>query len=303
VRWIEMAAIMPFWTTMIVYYVEGDEGHVMNEPAGAAKWRSKVRGACFSFVMPWKDIIKEFTFRHQQDPGLRELPRDGDILQYMFRLHLRVAGKDFSKQLTQVRLRPFVLKALLEFLVQRRHPEFLGHATVEEWRQAVNRKYPETEGHLPLDQRQGVIPSSIEQMLEEQTTEQPADQGKRRRLLVTKKHASPGAPDESSAQSALDFVEPRFCILDSADASKQRQEAFEKFVVPEEDVLQIQTGDVFEDQWQTKFWRSAMPFVFTGSTSGPDAKYDNPKQRERKTHTDLDHIGRAPQKRSQDVRA
>ena len=30
VRWIEMAAILPFWTSMIVYYVEGDYGHLMN---------------------------------------------------------------------------------------------------------------------------------------------------------------------------------------------------------------------------------------------------------------------------------
>ena len=155
-------------------------------------------------------------------------------------------------------------------------------------------------------------------MLEEQTTAQPADQGKRRRLLVTKKHASPGAPDESSAQSALDFVEPRFCILDSADASKQRQEAFEKFVVPKEDVLQIQTGDVFEDQWQTKFWRSALPFVFTGSTSGPDAKddkpdagstsgldakHDKPDDRKRQKHTLSDRIVPAQQNQSQDARA
>lgn len=30
VRWIEIAAIMPMWTHMIVYYVEGNEGHVMS---------------------------------------------------------------------------------------------------------------------------------------------------------------------------------------------------------------------------------------------------------------------------------
>ena len=30
VRWIEIAAVLPMWTHMIVYYVEGHEGHVMN---------------------------------------------------------------------------------------------------------------------------------------------------------------------------------------------------------------------------------------------------------------------------------
>ena len=52
VRWIEMAAVLPMWTTMIVYYVEGHQGHVMNEEFGKQQWRTAVRGQCFSFVMP-----------------------------------------------------------------------------------------------------------------------------------------------------------------------------------------------------------------------------------------------------------
>ena len=124
VRWIEMAAVMPMWTTMVVYYVEGDEGHVMNEDVGRAQWRTVVRGQCFSFVMPWKDVLHEFQQRLARDPTLAELPRDEECLQYMFRLHLRVAGQDFTKQLNQVRLRPFVLVRLLEFLIDRRVPPF-----------------------------------------------------------------------------------------------------------------------------------------------------------------------------------
>ena len=59
VRWIEMAAIMPLWTHMIVYYVEGNEGHVMNEITGELQWRTAVRGQCFSFVMPWGQMLRE----------------------------------------------------------------------------------------------------------------------------------------------------------------------------------------------------------------------------------------------------
>ena len=44
VRWIEMAAVLPMWTHMIAYYVEGHEGHMMNEIIGKAEWRSNVRG-------------------------------------------------------------------------------------------------------------------------------------------------------------------------------------------------------------------------------------------------------------------
>ena len=44
VRWIEMAAVLPLWTCMIVYYVEGDKGNLMNEVMKAAQNRTAVRG-------------------------------------------------------------------------------------------------------------------------------------------------------------------------------------------------------------------------------------------------------------------
>ena len=44
VRWIKMAAIHPCWTSMIVYYVEGDYGHLMKERIGREDARTAVRG-------------------------------------------------------------------------------------------------------------------------------------------------------------------------------------------------------------------------------------------------------------------
>ena len=35
-----------------VRWIEGDEGHVMNEFVGQPRWRTKVRVQCFSFAMP-----------------------------------------------------------------------------------------------------------------------------------------------------------------------------------------------------------------------------------------------------------
>ena len=57
VRWIEMAVVLPFWTTMIVYYLEGDRGHLLTEQLGAQQHRWGVRGNCFSYHMPWEDIM------------------------------------------------------------------------------------------------------------------------------------------------------------------------------------------------------------------------------------------------------
>ena len=39
VRWIEMAVVLPFWTTLVAYYLEGDRGHLMSEQLGAQKHR------------------------------------------------------------------------------------------------------------------------------------------------------------------------------------------------------------------------------------------------------------------------
>ena len=39
VRWIEMAVVLPFWTSLVVYYVQGDRGHLLNEQGGAQRSR------------------------------------------------------------------------------------------------------------------------------------------------------------------------------------------------------------------------------------------------------------------------
>ena len=53
-RWIEAAIVSPVWTSVLVYHVEGDGGHVMNEVMGQQQRRTVVRGGCMSFQMPWK---------------------------------------------------------------------------------------------------------------------------------------------------------------------------------------------------------------------------------------------------------
>ena len=40
VTWLEAAIVSPYWNQMIVYYVEGDSGHLMNEVSGAQRFRT-----------------------------------------------------------------------------------------------------------------------------------------------------------------------------------------------------------------------------------------------------------------------
>ena len=59
VTWIEAAIVQPCWTSMLVCYVEGDEGHLLGEHVQQQTHRTRVRGTAHSFHMPWEDILHE----------------------------------------------------------------------------------------------------------------------------------------------------------------------------------------------------------------------------------------------------
>lgn len=120
--------------------------------------------------MPWAQMLREYSHRLSKDDWA-QLPRGLDCLQYLFRLHLKVAGTDLAKGLQQVRLRPCVLVHLLVWLWRIR-PDLFTNATSIMKRMAntaddavravaearVHAEYPEHEGHLPEHERQGIVP-------------------------------------------------------------------------------------------------------------------------------------------------
>ena len=59
VRWIEAAIVSPCWTSMIVYYAEGGYGHLMTQSLAGQENRTLVKGTCFSFHMPWEDMLQD----------------------------------------------------------------------------------------------------------------------------------------------------------------------------------------------------------------------------------------------------
>ena len=134
---------------------------MMNEVLGKQEWQFNARGQCFSFIMPWSQLIQEFQKRSAQDELLM-LPRGPETLQYLFRIHLRVAGQEFAGDLRQVRLRSWVLLRLLAWLWERRRDLFPryrgGRATfLDAMTKRVRELYPESasEAALPEDARDG----------------------------------------------------------------------------------------------------------------------------------------------------
>ena len=111
VRWIEAAAACPCWTTLMVFYLEEDEGHLMREEMFQKQHRTGARGNAFSMHMPWEDIIRSLlTTQSRIDlskkPSEQPLPWSEDVLAQMVRVQLKVASEDATKHISQVKLRP-----------------------------------------------------------------------------------------------------------------------------------------------------------------------------------------------------
>ena len=118
--------------------------------------------------MPWEDILNDLR-KNVADRDFMEIPRPAECLKYILKVHLNVAGLDLKKTLKQLYVRPYVLVQLLYVLIDNGHEVFRGkgcaEALKEQMRAAVEREYPETEGHLPEGERQGAPPQPIIQAL------------------------------------------------------------------------------------------------------------------------------------------
>ena len=214
-RWIELAVAAPCWTTMLVCYVEGDRGHLMNEKFGQQRWRTRVKGSACTFQMPWEDIITDLQ-RNVDDSELADIPRSSECLKYMLRVQLKVGNVDFTKKLKQLYIRPWMVLRLLYYLIEQNHQVFRGKGRAielkERMRAAVEREYPETEGHLPEEQREGHIPQSLLKMLREADEEKSREGPPVKRIrcgvnLGDEKNATPG-PGAQAPENCLDNIRP-----------------------------------------------------------------------------------------------
>ncbi len=166
VRWIECAAASPVLTCLISYYVEGDRGHLMDEHMFQRTDPLVVRGNCFSFQMPWEKIVEKLHAIIEDDDGWKTLPHDEMILSRMVLFNLRIGNvADLAKWLPAARLRPHVVLKMMCSLVDRRYPlcsqSRVAQQIKEKLRQQVEAKYPEREGHLREEERQGYIPDKV----------------------------------------------------------------------------------------------------------------------------------------------
>ena len=175
VRWLEAAIVQPCWTSMIVCYVEGDQGHLMNEEVNQQRFRTRVRGTAHSFHMPCKDILEELR-KHCMDKEILEpIPRKAECLKYILRVHLRVDKYSMEKVLRQLTVRPFVLLQLLYYLIDQNHSVFRGRGSAQQlraqMRAAVEREYPISpqQQTRPEEEQEWFLPTDYIESLNEAT--------------------------------------------------------------------------------------------------------------------------------------
>ena len=178
VTYLEAAIVQPVWTSILVCYVEGDYGHLLGEELHQPRYRTKVRGSAHSFFMPWADILNELKEQCVDTNVMDVLPRKPEMLQYVVRIHLRVGAKDMTKVLRKMTVRPFVLLALLHFLIDHHHVVFRGHGTAQELKRKMDAAVAE---HYPVDADVQQLPP------EEQTHRLPA------KLFMSNDTVEPGS--------------------------------------------------------------------------------------------------------------
>ena len=124
---------------MLVCYVEGDMGHLLNEELHNPQFRTRVRGTACSFHMPWSEILDELQRHCIQRDICEVLPRNPECLKYILRVHLRVDKGSMERALKQLTVRPYVLLQLLYFLIEQNHEVFRGKGNAKELRERMER--------------------------------------------------------------------------------------------------------------------------------------------------------------------
>ena len=302
VRWLEAAIVQPCWTSMLVCYVEGDYGHLMNEELQQQQFRTKVRGSAYSFHMPWEQILEELR-QHCLGEELEPIPRKAECLKYILRVHLRIDKYSMEKVLRQLTVRPYVLLQLLYYLIDQNHAVFRGRGSAQQLRErmraAVQREYPVSAEQMtrPDGEQEWFLPTDYIESLSEAATKKV-----KRHFLIKEKNATPGDGDislegcladrrpfsvvtESSGLASTDPATLRANTLSlfgsTVNDDKTNRDRSQEAQI-KDGKLVVQTGHSPIHQWEGKYFSQILPFVIPFMVSGPDFEFYQQKKRWRR---------------------
>ena len=209
-------------------------------------------------------VFKGFKKAWASSPNLRSPP--SVILLY------HVA--DLKKWLPTAHLRPHVVLRLLFGLVDRKYPLQSAEREIqqikERLRERLETMYPETQAHLPEEQREGHIPKAVWKAIEKCIGNLPD-------LAMTgipQKHATPANPPDN-IDVILETIRPSLVTADKDGetiVSKDNRETLTlrqlaRKPVP---VLRARTNVELVDQWNWNFLQLAFPYSIPRVVGGAD---------------------------------
>ena len=275
VRWIEAAVACPVLTNMIVYYVECEHGHLMEEQLGKQDYKVGSRGNVFSFLMPWDDIMIELG-DVSSDEELGCLPHPPEVLQHLVRVVLRNGTHEMFKHLNKVRLRAHVVVQLGHLLIQRQHMDTIAstagvllperiRAAQKRYTAAVHRSYPPEQfgGN-------GAVPPVLLETLRAAWKEKKIDtQGPPFASLVQDKNATPAEGSKPLAQ-VWENCRPQ-CVVDER-SSEGLADCNDRVIhaLKQEKTLRVQTGTQFQEQFVPHYVSRACPWALPYMVGGPE---------------------------------
>ena len=173
---------------------------------------------------------------------------------------------DLNKFLPQARLRPHVVLKLCLALLSSGYP-FKDEA--EKLRQRFVRqvalRYPETEGHIPEDLREGCIPPPVEAAIRESLRPVPGE----KESAVKHKHATPVDAPRTTALALAD-LRPSSGFPDRNSHNMVPQDAQQLIALRKQYFLTASTDVDLLPQWNTNFFAQAFPFSIPRVVGGAD---------------------------------
>ncbi|CAK9020583.1 unnamed protein product [Durusdinium trenchii] len=162
VRWIEAAAASPLWTSVVTYYVEADRGHLVEETLHRAEHRTAVRGNVSSFSLPWEEVLAAFAPEANTRMPWTKLPHEPKVMQQFVKITVKgMLHNEAIEWVAGARIRPWVVVALLQHLIDLQHPMCDNHISPEKAKEEVKQRVTQiygTEETMPLGE---AIPEDV----------------------------------------------------------------------------------------------------------------------------------------------
>ena len=254
---------------MVSFYLEADCGHVLEEPVHRAEHRLAIRGNISAVSLPWEEIYGHFAQMTPHD-RIATLPHALPALRAMVKVTVKgMRHADLVEWVAGAHLRPHVVVALLDHLVDIHHPMFAAYdgtpAELKQlFRSKVQREYG-TEEICPV------------------TVEEQADLAGAAPTPAQTKNATPEPANLPQfggeaflGNSRPQVLSPDYTSSQASDTTTQEVTRLAQ-VTPK---VTIQTGTEFWDQWQTEYLAWAFPFSLPSPVGRPDfPNKDRPRRR------------------------